>query len=104
MTPLLAEHVATLNELTLEGMVATRALPRSVGGTQACEGLWRFFSDSWPVGGAEAWNSTSSWKTAWQPYLPQGLFSFGEDVFGNQLVVVNRRENVFLLETVLKAH
>lgn len=30
------------------------------------------------------------------PFLPTGLFSFGEDVFGNQLTVVRGEENVRL--------
>jgi len=96
MTPLTLQHVARLDELLAGGAVPAVTFPQAIGGTSVCDGFWRFFSGSWPEGGISAWNTTSSWKTQWQPFLPPGLFSFGEDVFGNQLVQVSGCDNVLL--------
>ena len=71
-------------------------LPASVGNTVASEGLWRFFSDTFPPRGVHWWNNSSGWKEHWKPFLPAGLFSFGEDIFGNQLVIIPNQANVFL--------
>lgn len=89
-------HIARLDELLASGTPPSTAFPQAVGGTCVCDDIWRFFSDSWPQGGIAEWNSGSSWKSHWQPVLPSGLFSFGEDVFGNQLVFVNRFDNAVL--------
>lgn len=96
MTTLSLQHLVRLDELLAGGTVPRIALPRAIGETCVCDDIWRFFSDSWPDGGVLHWNCGSSWKSQWQPFLPPGLFSFGEDVFGNQLVLVDGYENVFL--------
>ncbi len=89
MTPLGLQHLSGLDELLTSGTTYLAAFPQAIGGTSACHGIWRFFSDSWPQGGISSWNGGSSWRAHWLPFLPSGFFSFGEDVFGNQLVVVN---------------
>jgi hypothetical protein len=38
----------------------------------------------------------SPWKSQWKPFLPAGTFSFGEDVFGNQLALASGRDNILL--------
>lgn len=58
-----------------------------LGDLTAGQGLWRFYSASFPEGGVEAWNSCdSSWRQAWGATLGT-LDAFGEDVFGNQLLL-----------------
>ena len=48
---------------------------------------WRLFSQSHPPPGVVAWNAAPTWKAAWG--LPEeSLWAFGEDIFGNQLVVL----------------
>ena len=96
MTPLSLEHLARLDELVSGGMALPAAFPEAVGGTAVCDGIWRFYSDSWPQGGIAGWNRGSSWKSHWQQFLPPSLFAFGEDVFGNQLVFINGIENTVL--------
>ncbi len=96
MTPLSLQHLARLDELVAGGTAPPAALPEAVGGTCACDAVWRFFSNSWPQGGISGWNFESSWKSHWQPFLPSGLFSFGEDLFGNQLVLANGCDNALL--------
>jgi hypothetical protein len=75
-------------------MPIERSLERAIGGTVAAAGLWRFFSTSYPVGGAVGWNS-ADWRREWQS-LTGDFQAFGEDVFGNQLVLRPREENAFL--------
>jgi hypothetical protein len=49
-------------------------------------GFWRFFSAQYPDGGVGRWNSDQAWKQEWG--LEPALFhAFGEDLFGNQLVL-----------------
>lgn len=98
MTPLSLQHLSRLDEILADGTAPQFALPQAIGGTLACDDIWRFFSDSWPPGGVSHWNIGSSWKSHWQAFLPRGLFSFGEDVFGNQLVLVNGYEHVYILD------
>ena len=96
MTPLSLQQVTHLDELLARRMTPQAALPQAIGGTSLCDGIWRFLSVSWPQGGISGWNVGSSWKSHWRPFMPFGMFSFGEDVFGNQLVLVNGCENVLL--------
>jgi hypothetical protein len=96
MTPLSLQHLARFDELVAGGTALPAAFPQAVGETSVCDGIWRFFSNPWPQGGISGWNVGSSWKAHWQPYLPSGLFSFGEDVFGNQLALVNGCGNAVL--------
>ena len=72
-------------------MSLAEALAKHAGGHQLGEGLWRLFSEAFPAGGAAIWNSTVVWKQAWG--LSVGAFyAFGEDVFGNQLVMAKQSE------------
>lgn len=71
------------------------ALPRVIGETQAGGGLWRFFSARYPGGGVAQWNSHSSWKQGWK-LEPTQIYAFGEDLFGNQLIIRPGVENVHL--------
>jgi len=41
---------------------------------------------TFPSGGALTWNSSQAWKGAWR-LSPDAFFAFGEDLFGNQLVI-----------------
>jgi hypothetical protein len=97
MCDLSHEHVAALRAQLDRGTLLSAALPSALGRVRTSDGLWRFYSDIWPGQGLEWWNSESPWKIHWQRFLPQGLFSFAEDVFGNQLVVIAGYEEVYLL-------
>lgn len=96
MTTLLSERLAELERLLAKGASSAEALPGAIGGSFISGGIWRFFSDSWPEHGISYWNTASAWKQHWQPFLPDGVFSFGEDIFGNQLVLVGNFANVML--------
>jgi hypothetical protein len=96
MIELSAIHVLLLEESIARGMTLEMAFSTSVGNTVAASGLWRFFSDTFPPQGIHWWNESSVWKEHWKPFLPNGLICFGEDVFGNQLVIVHGEENIFL--------
>jgi hypothetical protein len=70
-------------------------LLKAIGETRAAGGLWRFFSASFPENGTKGWNSSWTWKREWQ--LEAGTFhAFGEDLFGNQLVILPGTGNVHL--------
>ena len=89
-------HVDNLRHVLIEGRPLLDALPKVIGNTSACSGFWRFYSDSWPFGGIQLWNADSRWRLNWRELIPQRAFAFGEDVFGNQLLVMDGLENVFL--------
>jgi hypothetical protein len=96
MKPLSLQDLDRLDELLSDGTVFSTASPQAIGETSASQGLWRFFSNSWPQGGISGWNTGSQWVSFWRPFLPPGLFSFGEDVFGNQLILTTDCQNVLL--------
>ena len=98
MSVLSHAQVAALREQLDRGVAAHAALPSALGGARTADGLWRFYSDAWPGRGIDWWNSASPWKVHWQWFLPPGLFSFAEDVFGNQLVLVPGRAEPYLLD------
>ena len=64
------------------------ALNSHTGGLEAAEGVWRFFSPSHPAVGVTRWNE--EWRSAWHVSAGSAL-SFGEDVFGNQLLITPAR-------------
>lgn len=72
-------------------MQPREVLPRELGGGSVAGGLWRFFSQE----DVTVWNSSESWRGAW-PGLSAELFFFGEDLWGNQLTLKPRSENVWL--------
>jgi hypothetical protein len=71
------------------------ALVTCVGGTQVAGGLWRFFSAYHPKDGVTDWNSSAAWKREWG-FAPSLFHAFGEDLFGNQLILRPGFENVHL--------
>jgi hypothetical protein len=58
-------------------------------------GVWRLFSDAFPSDGIDGWNDKSPWRAAWGA-AAAGFVVFGEDLFGNQLVVRPTVENALL--------
>jgi len=96
MTSLFRDNINLLRNKIDKHIQPADALPDSVGGLEMCDGLWRFFSHIWPDRGIRSWNETSRWRTSWDGVLPAGLYSFGEDVFGNQLVLLPQHKQVFL--------
>jgi hypothetical protein len=96
MTEIGTTHLRRLREQIETGLSLEKALPASIGNTVVSGGLWRFFSDTFPPRGIHQWNESSGWREHWKQFLPAGLFSFGEDVFGNQLIVVSDEENACL--------
>ncbi len=96
MTPALARHFELLGEKLQQGASIFDALPDSIGGLALCDGLWRIYSRSWPEGGITTWNKSSPWAMSWKQLLQPGLYSFGEDVFGNQIVVLHDSAQSYL--------
>jgi hypothetical protein len=96
MTFMTPDIVHSLKTSLSGGLPPPDALPAIVGGLQIADGLWRFYSSSWPIGGIAAWNQSSVWRQHWLRFLPPGLFCFGEDVFGNQLALLPNNDNVFM--------
>jgi hypothetical protein len=90
------QQLVHLEELLASGLPPLNAFSQAIGGTSLSDCIWRFYSESWPNRGILVWNSGSPWKFEWQRFLPSGLFAFGEDVFGNQLVLVNGCDNALL--------
>lgn len=90
---LASEQLAQLKKALDRGERPARALPACVGGASVGEGRWRFFSESHPQMGIASWNE--AWRTGWS-LKSEDVFAFGEDVFGNQLVVRASGATVFL--------
>ena len=70
------------------------ALSKCIGGAQVA-GVWRLFSADYPKGGVTSWNSAAAWKQEWE-LAPTLFHSFGEDLFGNQLILLPSVENAYL--------
>jgi hypothetical protein len=51
------------------------------------QGIWRFYSFTYPEGGSAGWNN-GQWRTHW-PSISAGTKFFGEDAFGNQLAIAD---------------
>lgn len=95
MTNLSSEHCIQLRNELSRTIPLAEALATSVGGTQVAGGLWRFFSAHYPKGGVAEWNSSAEWKREWG--FASSLFhTFGEDLFGNQVILRPGFENVHL--------
>jgi len=88
MTELGPVHLGLLRAALGRGLGLRAALAESVGGTTTASGVWRFFSDSIPAGGVLKWNASGGWRAAWG-LADNQLYAFGEDVFGNQLMLVD---------------
>lgn len=96
MIDLTANHIRCFEDSVAKGTPLQEAFPSTIGNTIVGGGLWRFFSDTFPSKGIRWWNESSGWRESWNPLLPAGLFSFGEDVFGNQLVILSDKASTFL--------
>lgn len=68
----------------------------TIGESTLAGGVWRLYGQRWPLGGFVEWNTTGPWRKCWEPSLAVGLRSFGEDVFGNQLVLLDGKDEVLL--------
>jgi hypothetical protein len=79
----------------VEAMPLSEALAVVLAEQHAADGLWRFFSNQYPNGGVAKWNEASSWKSNWEIHSQQ-FSAFGEDMFGNQLVIQTCSVNTFL--------
>jgi hypothetical protein len=90
-------QVVALNDNLKGGGRLETALPTAVGEFQTDNGLWRFYSRTWPGQGTAWWNTASPWKQSWARFLREDVFAFAEDVFGNQLVLVRGRDEVHML-------
>ena len=95
MDSLSSKQIASAREALAEGATIRRALPVSLGGAGTASGLWRFFSEGCPNGGVERWNE--EWCRAWSIPL-ETCFCFGEDVFGNQLVLIPDSSTIYLCD------
>lgn len=71
------------------------AIPSTIGGFTVCQGFWRIFSHANPKEGVAAWNMR--WCKAWGVSGDQ-VFAFGEDVFGNQLVLSRSNKYVHICD------
>ncbi len=88
------EDCSRVSSAMSEGSDITTAL-KTVGPACLADGIWRLFSESYPCGGIDNWNTKSAWRAEWG-IAAAGFRAFGEDLFGNQLIVRPDSENVFL--------
>lgn len=95
MNLLTINQIAHLQSSLKRELDVRQIVPAFIGGTVVCGGFWRFFSSDHPNGGIDHWNE--QWCNAWA--LPQrNIFAFGEDVFGNQLILTNKELNVYVCD------
>jgi hypothetical protein len=91
------EHASNIKERFADGISANEILSAINDDLVVENGLWRFYSGSWPIGGIKAWNrSESPWRLEWRDSLSQDAIAFGEDIFGNQLII-NKNNDVYFL-------
>lgn len=95
MKHLYAEGCLQLRQELNLGIPLSEALSKAIGETQVAGGVWRFFSSRYPNGGVTKWNLASLWKLDWE-LQPAAFYAFGEDLFGNQLILQPNIENVYL--------
>jgi len=89
MKPLAELDVGRCRDALTHGTSELSAISTFAGERQLAGGVWRVFSQAYPAGGVAAWNRAAAWKAEWG-LREQSLYVFGEDLFGNQLVI---REN-----------
>lgn len=92
MNTLTNEHIARLKDALSQGQSPQRAISACLGGATAGEGVRRFFSPRHPQSGVERWNE--EWCAAWG-ISNENCFAFGEDIFGNQLLLIANERNVY---------
>lgn len=95
LTPITSQHFTHLIDLLRNGVPLSAALAQAIGNTSFRAGFWRFFSETWPNGGVQQWNA-GEWNSHWRPFLADSFWAFGEDVFGNQLAIVDQSPNSHL--------
>lgn len=95
MITLTNNQVVRLSDMLLSDISSREALSTCVGGTGIGNGLWRFFSESHPSCGVSRWNE--EWCAAWG-LLKENAFTFGEDVFGNQLILTANGNTVYVCD------
>jgi hypothetical protein len=94
MKPLTFTDCSRIREAISAGTDLRGALKR-LGVSTLGGGVWRLFSDGFPSDGVDGWNDKSPWRAAWGIAASRFL-SFGEDLFGNQLVLRPEAESAFL--------
>jgi hypothetical protein len=87
------DQLVRLRQRITNGESPRKVLPNSIGGTELCNGLWRFFSSDHPKSGVDHWNE--EWCTAWG-LSTKNVFVCGEDIFGNQLILPEEKTTVYL--------
>ncbi|MBP8953966.1 MAG: hypothetical protein KBI47_16335 [Armatimonadetes bacterium] len=95
MDKLSTSQTTDLRDALSRGLPMIEGVPRHIGGKSIEEGLWRFFSPNHPACGIRRWNE--EWSSAWG-VANDGVFTFGEDVFGNQLLFTPARTTVLLCD------
>jgi hypothetical protein len=75
-----------LRDEVSKGTALSEALSKIIGGSETGTSVWRLYSNNFPLQGVLNWNADSVWKREWK--LPTKDFhAFGEDIFGNQLII-----------------
>lgn len=97
MRAIALQDVVALRHQLERGTDLIQAFPLTLGARTAADGLWRFYSESWPGEGITWWNSLSPWRCHWKSFLPANLYTLAEDIFGNQLFIVPGRDETYLL-------
>lgn len=87
--------IADLKTAIAEGHLLSGLLPQCVGGKGLEGGMWRLFSKTHPSCGLEEWNQ--EWCSAWG-ITDESVLAFGEDIFGNQLLVVQSHSTIYLCD------
>lgn len=90
------EDLHRLRAFTADDFASTRAcLAKVLGGKGVASGFWRFFSRTHPACGTGEWNLR--WCRSWG-LAPENVYSFGEDLFGNQLLIFMGRTSAYVLD------
>lgn len=95
MNSLVMDQIVRLRASLAGGVSPREALLECVGGTVLCNGLWRLYSAAHPKCGVDHWNE--EWCLAWG-LSKENVFAFGEDVFGNQLILTAQGTTVYLCD------
>lgn len=95
MSEVRMEQLVRLKAVLSQSDAVREALPACVGGKTLGNACWRLFSESHPKCGIDRWNQ--EWCAAWG--IPrETAFMFGEDVFGNQLIVIASNKTVYVCD------
>ncbi len=95
MDTLTSDRLLQLRDALSRGASVREAVPASLGGTILGDGCWRLFSNRHPECGVALWNE--EWCAAWG--IPKtNVFTFGEDVFWNQIIVTADENTVYVCD------